>query len=162
MIIVGRPAEGVDLPQIWRWNKVKENNVEQRDLEQLKQRLEFQRHEALQVLRRLDYESKSLDVDSTHHSADCCLTSISKEPLFERSSQRRTVLRLVEAALKRIADGSFGVCIGCGDDIQAQRLEALPWTQFCIRCQGELEQEVGSSLSAGTLVPKGENWRRAG
>jgi DnaK suppressor protein len=135
--------------------------MEQRDIERLKQRLEFQRHEALQILRRLEYERKSLDVDSTHDSADRCLTSISKESLFERSSQRRTVLRLIEAALKRIADGSFGACIGCGDDIQAQRLEALPWTQFCIRCQGELEQEVRSS-SARALVPPGENWRRAG
>jgi len=75
--------------------------MEQRDIERLKQRLEFQRHEALQILRRLEYERKSLDVDSTHDSADRFLTSISKESLFERSSQRRTVLRLIEAALKR-------------------------------------------------------------
>lgn len=136
--------------------------MEQRDIEQIKQRLELQRHEALQILRRIEGETKSLDVDSTHDSADRCLISISKESLFERSSQRRTVLRLIEAALKRIADGSFGVCIACGDDIQARRLEALPWTQFCIRCQAEREQEVGSSLSARTLVPSGENWKRAG
>ncbi len=136
--------------------------MQQRDIEQLRKRLEFQRHEVLQILRRLDRETKSLDVDSTQDSADRGLISSSRESLFERSSQRRTVLRLIEAALKRIADGSFGVCIGCGDEIQSQRLEALPWTQFCLRCQGELEREVGSSLAARTSIPAGEHWRRAG
>lgn len=136
--------------------------MDERDVEQLRKRLEFQRYEALQILRRLEYETKSLDVDSTQDSADRCLISSARESLFERSSQRRTVLRLIEAALKRITDRSFGACIGCGDAIQRQRLEALPWTQFCLRCQGELEREVGSSLAARTSMPAGEYCRRAG
>jgi len=132
--------------------------MEQRDIERLRQKLEFQRHESRQFLRRVDQETQSLDADSVQDSADRSVISFSKESLFERSSQRRTVLRLIEAALKRIADGSFGVCVGCGDDIQRQRLEALPWTQFCLSCQGELEQEIGSNLSTRTFTPS----RRAG
>ena len=136
--------------------------MEPRETERLRQKLEFQRHEARQFLRQLEQEKRSLDVDSTQDSADRCVISMTKESLFERSSQRRTVLRLIEAALKRIADGSFGICIGCGDDIQSQRLEALPWTQFCLRCQGELEEEIGSTLSARTSMPVTGAWKRAG
>lgn len=135
--------------------------MKQVDVERLRHKLEFQRHEAQQFLRRMEQEAQSLDADATD-SADRCVISVSKESLFERSSQRRTVLRLIEAALKRIADGSFGTCVGCGDEVQDQRLQALPWTQFCLRCQGELEEQIGTSLSAGTSIPANAASRRAG
>jgi DnaK suppressor protein len=118
------------------------------DTEQLKQRLEMQLQEVLQSLSRVEYERKSLDAEPAKDSADQCVTSLSTDSLFERSSQRRTMLRLVEAALRRIAEGSFGVCVACGDVIQDRRLEALPWTQFCLRCQELIEQEVGENVSA--------------
>ena len=142
--------------------KVREKNMEQGDVERLRQKLEFQRHETRQFLRYLDQEAQSLDAEGTQDSADRCVISLSKESLFERSSQRRTVLRLIEAALKRIADGSFGICVGCGDEIQDQRLQALPWTQFCLRCQGQLEEKIGASLSARTSIPATATSRRAG
>jgi DnaK suppressor protein len=135
--------------------------MERKEMEQLRQRLESQRHEALLFLRRLENETRALDVDAAQDSGDQCVVNLSKESLFERSSQRRTVLRLIEAALKRIADGSFGVCVGCGHNISGRRLEALPWTQFCLRCQGELE-EADSSLSAPIAAPTVTIWKRAG
>jgi DnaK suppressor protein len=136
--------------------------MEQGDVERLRQKLEFQLHETRQFLRHLDQEARSLDAEAAQDSADRCVISLSKEALFERSSQRRTVLGLIEAALKRIADGSFGTCVGCGDEIQDQRLQALPWTQFCLRCQGELEEKIGASLSTRTPIPATAMLRRAG
>ena len=41
----------------------------------------------------------------------------------------------VEAALARLAAGTFGTCIRCGKPIAAERLEALPWAAHCIDCQ---------------------------
>jgi DnaK suppressor protein len=134
--------------------------MDQAEVERLRQKLEFQRHETRQFLRRLEQEAQSLDIEEPQDSADRCVISLSKESLFERSSQRRTVLRLIDAALRRIADGSFGRCIGCNEQIQDQRLQALPWTQFCLQCQGELEQKIGASLS--TRAPAGAVSRRAG
>ncbi len=136
--------------------------MEQVDVERLKRKLEFQRHETREFLRHLDQEAQSLDAEATQDSGDRCFISLSKESLFERSSQRRTVLGLIEAALNRIADGSFGTCVGCGDQIQDQRLLALPWTQFCLRCQGELEAKIGASLSTRTSIPASTPSRRAG
>lgn len=136
--------------------------MKQVDVERLRQKLEFQRREAQQFLRRMEQEVHSLDGEATQDSADRCVFSVSKESLFERSSQRRTVLRLIEAALKRIADGSFGTCVGCGNEVQDQRLQALPWTQFCLRCQGELEEQIGTSLSTRTSIPANAPSRRAG
>jgi len=136
--------------------------MEKIDIEQMRQKLETQRHEILHFLGRLEDETRSLEADSAQDSADRCVISLSKESLFERSSQRRTLLRLIDAALRRIAVGSFGVCFTCGDAIQRRRLEALPWTQFCLRCQAEIEEEVGSNLSARIPSHTPEIWRRAG
>jgi len=38
----------------------------------------------------------------------------------------------IDAALKRIEDGSYGVCEVCGEPIGAERLSAIPWTRLCI------------------------------
>jgi len=44
-------------------------------------------------------------------------------------------LRNVRAALGRIEEGSFGVCLHCEEDISPKRLAAVPSTAFCIVCQ---------------------------
>ena len=52
---------------------------------------------------------------------------------------------MVETALQRIREGEFGECTNCGNEINAKRLEAVPWTRYCIECQekrenGQLEE----------------------
>jgi DnaK suppressor protein len=139
-----------------------EDNMKPIDLESIRKRLESDRRESMQTLLQLGRETRSPDPDNTQDSADLSTTNTSKELLFERSSQRRTMLRLIEAALQRIADGSFGACVSCGDDIPLRRLQALPWTQFCLRCQEEIEREVGSNLSARVEIPLPRLAKRAG
>ena len=41
----------------------------------------------------------------------------------------------VDAALKRISEGTFGQCLNCKQEINAKRLEAIPWVRYCITCQ---------------------------
>jgi DnaK suppressor protein len=45
----------------------------------------------------------------------------------------------VIAALARITDGTYGVCVDCGDDVGIKRLEAYPTAKRCIRCQTHYE-----------------------
>jgi DnaK suppressor protein len=49
-------------------------------------------------------------------------------------------LRNARSALGRIQDGSFGTCQECEDDIAPKRLAAVPWAQFCIRCQEAVDR----------------------
>jgi DnaK suppressor protein len=44
-------------------------------------------------------------------------------------------LRNARSALRRIEEGSFGICQQCEEAIHPKRLAAVPWTSFCIRCQ---------------------------
>ena len=50
-------------------------------------------------------------------------------------SRRSELLRNIQAALGRIDDGTFGTCANCEETIGQNRLVAVPWTPFCIRCQ---------------------------
>jgi DnaK suppressor protein len=49
-------------------------------------------------------------------------------------------LELVDAALQRLDDGTFGTCRRCGQPIAAERLEALPWAAHCIACQSAIDK----------------------
>jgi DnaK suppressor protein len=48
-------------------------------------------------------------------------------------------LRNARAALRRIQEGSFGICQECDQDIHPKRLAAVPWATFCIRCQERID-----------------------
>jgi len=43
-------------------------------------------------------------------------------------------IKMIQAALKRIEDGTFGICVACGDDIASERLEAVPHAPRCRNC----------------------------
>lgn len=66
--------------------------------------------------------------------------SQAKEMTWLRTSQDRGLLVLVDAALSRIREGTFGQCLHCGQEIGGKRLVAIPWTRYCITCQELLEQ----------------------
>jgi len=53
-------------------------------------------------------------------------------------------LRMLEAARARIADGTYGLCTNCGQDIAFERLRANPGAERCIRCQTQFEKTHAS------------------
>src|SRR6266496_1880235 len=61
------------------------------------------------------------------------------------------LLRNVKGALARIADGSYGICLHCEEEIKPKRLEAVPWAKFCIRCQEAADRHEFESDSAETI-----------
>ncbi len=65
-------------------------------------------------------------------------------------------LRNGRAALRRTQEGSFGICQECDDDIAPKRLVAVPWAQFCIRCQ-----EAGDRSLEEIQAPSGDLLGRA-
>lgn len=57
--------------------------------------------------------------------------------LRERAEQH---LSMVDAAIERLDDGSYGACLRCGKPIAPERLEALPWAAHCIACQSAIDK----------------------
>jgi DnaK suppressor protein len=58
-----------------------------------------------------------------------------RELAIRNLDRESTLLRNVRAALGRIAEGSYGTCMHCEEEISPKRLNAVPWAPFCIRCQ---------------------------
>ncbi len=48
---------------------------------------------------------------------------------------RSRMLKEIDYALQRCAGGTYGVCEGCGGEISAGRLKAIPWARYCVICQ---------------------------
>lgn len=55
--------------------------------------------------------------------------------------RERKLIKKIDDALKRIEDGTFGLCERCGEEISPERLNARPVTTYCIHCKTKLEEE---------------------
>ena len=114
--------------------------MEKKKLEAFKKRLETRQQELRRMVSRTEQDGRRVDEDSAQDIADRAASSYNKEFLFHQSNNDRQLLQMVESALSRIREGSFGECISCGKEINPKRLEAVPWTRHCIECQEKLEQ----------------------
>ncbi len=116
------------------------NHMSVTQIQGFQRKLEASRDEAFRSLVKADEERRFLDCDEPQDVGDRSVASSSREFLFERSSQKRRLLRMIEDALRRIDNDEFGECIDCGRAINVKRLEAMPWTEYCLQCQEKIEQ----------------------
>lgn len=63
----------------------------------------------------------------------------------------QALLTEVQDALKRIDEGTYGLCVNCGQPIPEKRLEAIPWAARDVKCEAQLEQR---NLSREELYPE--------
>jgi DnaK suppressor protein len=64
------------------------------------------------------------------------------------------MLRMIRQALVRVANGSYGVCLHCEEEILPKRLAAVPWAAYCIRCQEKIDRlEIEIEEDLGYLAP---------
>jgi DnaK suppressor protein len=116
--------------------------MDKKKLEAFKKRLEDRQRELRENVSRNEQDGRAADLDTAQDIADRASSSYQKEFLFHQSSNERQLLQMVEGALSRIREGTFGECISCGNEINSKRLEAVPWTRYCIECQEKLEKGV--------------------
>lgn len=84
-------------------------------------------------------QGRIFDTDDILDPADQAVMSYQRELMFSHGTNERTHLSLIRLALERLNDGSYGECLMCGEAIGPKRLEAVPWTPYCIRCQEKIE-----------------------
>jgi DnaK suppressor protein len=114
--------------------------MEKKRLEYFRKRLEERQHVLRRNVSRTELDGRQSDDDSAQDIADRAASSYNKEFLFHQSNSERQLLQMVETALERMREGVFGQCVSCGEEINPKRLEAVPWTRYCIQCQEKMEQ----------------------
>ena len=89
---------------------------------------------AAELTARLTSIDAELDVPAPKDWEDLATEREADEVLESMGRSGQHELRQIAAALDRLANGTYGVCVRCGDDIAAGRLDLLPDTAFCARC----------------------------
>lgn len=75
------------------------------------------------------------------HMADVATDNFDLETNLGLASNEQNLLNLIDTALRKIGDGSYGVCEMCSKPIPQKRLMAMPYAFNCIKCQEIEEQE---------------------
>lgn len=108
------------------------------DVEKLRGMLE-------QQLRNLQHDAGNLNaVTNSAALADVNdQATLESERSFELriKDRERKLIGKVQDALRKMADGSYGICESCGEPISVKRLQARPVTTYCINCKAEQEAE---------------------
>jgi len=102
--------------------------------------LKLKQRELLDSFQRDKAAGNTAVDDGIQDLADKAYSAYSKELNFSLSDGERNLLMLIEEAFTRMNDGSYGTCTNCGTVIGEKRLQAVPWTPFCIDCQ-ELQEK---------------------
>ena len=114
--------------------------MDKKKVELFRKRLLTKQEELLRVVTKSEQDGREADEEATQDIADKAANSYTKEFLFHQSDENRRLLQLVNEAIERLKDGSFGLCVACQSEVQQKRLEAVPWARHCIECQEKQDQ----------------------
>jgi RNA polymerase-binding protein DksA len=80
----------------------------------------------------LDDEVEEVAASADSHLGEAAAATLNREIDYTLGENSEQILSEIEAALKRIDDGTYGTCTACGKPIGIERLEAYPWASLCI------------------------------
>lgn len=122
--------------------------MNKRDRNRLKKQLEKLRATLGQGLQQLSdnnlnrsQRESSGDLSGySYHMADVGTDNFGREMELNIASGENDRLRMIEEALERVEEGTFGECVSCHGKINIERLKALPYARLCIECARESEK----------------------
>lgn len=97
---------------------------------------------------------EGITIEKSPDALDEVQNAAERELAIRNLDRESNLLRNVRAALRRIDEGTFGVCVHCDEEISPKRVNAVPWTPYCIACQEQFDraQEEGSESFDEILV----------
>jgi DnaK suppressor protein len=114
------------------------------ELNKYKALLEAKQAELAGGLRNRD----GIAIEKTADALDEVQLAGERELAIRNLDRESNLLRNVRAALARMADGSYGTCLHCDEDISPKRLNAVPWTAYCIKCQEAADRHEFETVEA--------------
>jgi len=118
--------------------KVRAQAFTKKELEEIKLKLDAMRAS----LSKNVEDKKTLDMldPDVGDTIDQATQSLDKEILFELSDNERKMLDNIDASLRKMDNGSYGLCEHCKNPIEKKRLKALPSARYCMVCQSGSEK----------------------
>lgn len=109
-------------------------------LKKFKTLLTEKRDEIVKKAKQTLEEDMTLDSNDLPDEMDLASSEYLQSFTFRLRGREKVFLDKIEKALRKIEDGSFGICEDCGEEISVKRLEARPETTLCIRCKEDQER----------------------
>jgi len=126
------------------------------NVEKMRERLEAKRDELQREIAGLT-EAHPIPVDPIEASdgpqdfEDTAVDFLETQGEQSLLVNEQALLTQVLGALKRIDEGTYGLCVNCGQPIPEKRLEAIPWAERDVKCEAQLEQR---NLSREEFYPE--------
>jgi len=113
------------------------SNIDKKSLENLKEALIKMRDRLTGQITALSDDSlKYIDDASSEDRTD----DFDREFALNLVSSEHDAIFEINGALRRIEEGHYGLCDGCGCPMEKSRLQALPFARMCVKCQSEQEK----------------------
>jgi DnaK suppressor protein len=106
------------------------------ELDKLKSILEAKQAELSGALRNRD----EIAIEKAPDALDEVQLAGERELAIRNLDRDSNMLRQIRRALARIADGTYGTCLHCEEDISPKRINAVPWAAYCIKCQEQVDR----------------------
>ncbi len=109
--------------------------MRKREIKKLKKELLKARKGILDGAKRMKEREKAYLDDKTGDEIDQATGNYQREVLFHLGAHEHKRMELIEDTLRKIENNSFGQCENCGKKISNDRLRALPYAKFCMKCK---------------------------
>ena len=107
---------------------------------QVKEQLLKERQSLLQDVSNSYEACREIGQDGVPDIGDMSSAAYSRDILFNVSETQRQRINDIDVALEQIEKGEYGVCMSCGEDISARRMEVRPFSRYCIECKTDIEK----------------------
>lgn len=111
------------------------------DTEHYKQLLQAKEKEVTEEIARFTQDARESQTAEVEDPIDEVTSAQAKSAAFGVTNVAAETLLAVRAALQRINIGDYGLCIDCGRPIEEKRLQAVPWTPYCLEDQEKHDRE---------------------
>ena len=107
--------------------------MNKRKLKHFEKRLLEEKKKVVQKLTHDKDQFDDLNKREIGDIIDVAFNMYEKDRTIQMTESEKRILAEINSSLRRINEGSYGVCV-CGDNIDENRLEAIPWTYICLKC----------------------------
>ncbi|MCX6585362.1 MAG: TraR/DksA family transcriptional regulator [Acidobacteria bacterium] len=107
------------------------------ELKKYREILEAKQAELTYLLRNRE----GIEIEKSPDALDEVQRASEREFAIRTLDRESALLRNVRAALQRLDRDQFGICMHCEEDISVKRLNAVPWTPYCIECQEQYDRK---------------------
>jgi DnaK suppressor protein len=80
-------------------------------------------------------------IENAAEEFDRLQQQLNREVAIRNLDRESKLLKDVQAAINRMDDESFGICLRCDEEIPEKRLKALPWAAYCVPCQETVDRQ---------------------